>query len=209
MSKPITEIDDPRLVKALAHPLRVRILSVLEQGSATPKQISVSLGVQLENLSYHVRALRDLGFIRLEERRMVRGAVEHRYSLAARPRITAEVWSELPSAVREALDAASLSQIWEIVQQAAAQGKMQRDDSHVARQFARLDEQGFADASKLVTEMLDRLGTIERESAERLGRHETVEVPTTLIAMLFDAPDMTGVEHQHQAPSAAADHVAR
>src|SRR3954462_4725495 len=100
MSKPITEIDDPRLVKALAHPLRVRILSVLEQGSATPKQIATNLGVQLENLSYHVRALRDLGFIKLEERRMVRGAVEHRYALAARPRITAEAWNQLPAGVR-------------------------------------------------------------------------------------------------------------
>src|SRR4051794_2980291 len=205
MSKPITEIDDPRLVKALAHPLRVRILSVLEQGSATPKQISVSLGVQLENLSYHVRALRDLGFIRLEERRMVRGAVEHRYSLAARPRITAQAWNELPAAVREALDAASLAQIWEIVREAAAPGQMHRDDSHVARQFARLDGPGFAKASKLVTELLDRLAQLEQESAERLRRHETEEVPAMLVAMLFDAPDMTGVERPDHAPAATSE----
>jgi DNA-binding transcriptional ArsR family regulator len=195
MNKPITEIDDPRLVKALAHPLRIRIMSALERSSATPKQIAQALDVPLENLSYHVRALRDFGFIKLEDRRMVRGAVEHRYSLAARPRITAKAWENLPAVVREALDAASLSQIWEIVAQAAIQGKMDRPESHVARQFARLDEQGFAEASALVTETLDRLAKIEKQSARRLRRHNVAEVPTMLIAMLFDAPDMTQSSH--------------
>jgi DNA-binding transcriptional ArsR family regulator len=190
MSKAITEIDDPRLVKALAHPLRIRILGVLEHHSATPKQLSQALDVPLENLSYHVRALRDFGFIKLEERRMVRGAVEHRYSLVARPRITAKAWDELPTVVREALDAASLTQIWELVVQAASQGKLDRSDSHVARQFARLDEQGFAEASAVITEALDRVAAIEKESARRLSRDDSAEVPTMLVAMLFDAPDM-------------------
>jgi DNA-binding transcriptional ArsR family regulator len=190
MNKPITDIDDPRLVKALAHPLRVRILALLERGPATPKQLASALQAPLENLSYHVRTLRDFGFIDLEERRMVRGAVEHQYRLGARPRITARAWENLPGIVREALDAASLGQIWDVVSQAAVQGKMDRPESHVARQYARLDEQGFAEASALVTDLLDRLAEIEKASEERLRAHETVEVPTTLIAMLFDAPDL-------------------
>jgi DNA-binding transcriptional ArsR family regulator len=194
MNKPITDIDDPRLVKALAHPLRVRILALLERGPATPKQVAAALGAPLENLSYHVRTLRDFGFIDLEERRMVRGAVEHQYRLGHRPRITAKAWESLPEIVREALDAASLGQIWDVVSQAALQGKMDRPESHVARQYARLDEQGFAEASALVTELLDRLAEIEQASAERLRAHETVEVPATLIAMLFDAPDAVAPE---------------
>lgn len=35
--KPIKTIDDPRYVKALSHPLRVRILGVLEERRATVK----------------------------------------------------------------------------------------------------------------------------------------------------------------------------
>jgi DNA-binding transcriptional ArsR family regulator len=189
MNKPITDIDDPRLVKALAHPLRVRILSVLERRTATPKELADTLGVPLENLSYHVRALRDFGFIKLEGRRMVRGAVEHRYSLAARPRITAAAWDQLPAVVREALDAATLTQIGELISQAASQGKMDRPESHVARQFALLDEQGFAEASALVTRALDELAQIEARSKRRLAHGDLDEVPTMLIAMLFDAPD--------------------
>jgi len=189
MSKPISEIEDPRLVKALAHPLRIRILGILEQRSATPKELAELLDVQLENLSYHVRTLRDYGFIKLERRRMVKGAVEHRYGMVARPRITAAVWEQLPAIVREALDAASLDQIWDVVSRAAAEDKMSRPESQMARRVARLDEQGLAEMSKVVSGAVDRLVEIEKQSAQRLRRHHGTEIPTVLIAMLFDAPD--------------------
>jgi DNA-binding transcriptional ArsR family regulator len=191
MTKPISEIDDPRLVKALAHPLRIRIMAILERRSATPKEMAELLDVPLENISYHVRTLRDFGYIKLERKRVVRGTVEHRYGMAARPRITAKVWEQLPAIVREALDAASLEQIWDVVSRAAAQDKMSRPESHMARRVARLDEQGFAEISQVVTEAIDRFVEIERESAERLRKHKSAEVPTVLVAMLFDAPDDT------------------
>jgi DNA-binding transcriptional ArsR family regulator len=193
MSKPITEIEDPRLVRALAHPLRIRILGILEQRSATPKELAELLDVQLENLSYHVRTLRDFGFIKLERQRMVRGAVEHRYGMVARPRITAAVWEQLPAIVREALDAASLDQIWGVVSRAAAQDKMSRPESHLARRVARLDAQGLADMSKVVGDAVDKLVGIEKQSARRLRKDHGTEIPTVLIAMLFDAPDDEGI----------------
>src|SRR3954466_2441505 len=89
MPRPITDIDDPRLVKALAHPIRVRILGILEDRSATPRELATAIGVPLENVSYHVRTLRNFGLIELERTRQVRGAIEHHYRAAARPRITA------------------------------------------------------------------------------------------------------------------------
>ena len=204
MSKPITEIDDPRLVKALAHPLRIRILGILEQRSATPKELAELLDVQLENLSYHVRTLRDFGFIKLERRRMVKGAVEHRYGMVARPRITAEVWEQLPAMVREALDAASLEQIWDVVTRAATQDKMSRPQSHMARRVARLDEQGLAEMSKVVGDAVDKLVEIEKQSAQRLRKHKGPEIPTVLIAMLFDAPDDGGADNGRRRAAAAA-----
>jgi DNA-binding transcriptional ArsR family regulator len=198
MTKLISEIDDPRLVKALAHPLRIRIMGILERRSATPKELAEMLDVPLENLSYHVRALRDFGYIKLERKRAVRGAVEHRYGMAARPRITAAAWEQLPAIVREALDAASLDQIWDVVSRAAAQDKMSRPDSHMARRAARLDEQGFAEISEVITQAVNRFVEIEQEAAERLRKHKSTEVPAVLVAMLFDAPD-------DDAPGAARD----
>lgn len=189
MTRPITEIDDPRLVKALAHPLRIRVMGLLEQRSATPKELARVLNVPLENLSYHVRALRSFGFIELEGVRMVRGAVEHRYRLAARPRITAKAWESLPAIVREALDAASLGQIWDLVGRAAVEGKLERPESQMSRRFLRLDAQGFSEVSAIISETMERLIEVERESAERLRQDGHEEIPAYVVAMLFDAPD--------------------
>jgi DNA-binding transcriptional ArsR family regulator len=195
MTKPITEIDDPRLVKALAHPLRIRILGILEQRSATPKELAELLDVQLENLSYHVRTLRDFGFIKLERRRVVKGTVEHRYGIVARPEITAAAWEQLPAMVREALDAASLDQIWDVVHRAAIQDKMSRPESQIARLVARLDEQGLTEMSAVVSNAVDEFVKIEKQSAQRLRKHKSEAIPTVLIAMLFDAPDDDGSAH--------------
>jgi hypothetical protein len=65
----------------------------------------------------------------------------------------------------------------------------------MARRVARLDEQGFADMSKVVGQAVDKLVEIEKQSAQRLRKHETAGVPTVLVAMLFDAPDDDGADN--------------
>jgi DNA-binding transcriptional ArsR family regulator len=187
VTKPITDIDDPRLVKALAHPLRVRIMGVLEKRAASPKDLAEELGVPLENVSYHVRALKDFGFIKQERQRIVRGTVQRHYRAVARPRITAAAWEQLPDIVREALDRATIDQIMHVVAKAANEGKLWRPESHLDRFPLMFDEQGFAEASQAITEVVGRLQEIEKASKARLSDHDA-EVPSVFIAMLFDAP---------------------
>src|SRR4051812_3328606 len=63
--KPFADLSDQRVVKALAHPLRVQILGLLEQRSASPSELAAELRVPLGNVSYHVRQLQSFGLIRL------------------------------------------------------------------------------------------------------------------------------------------------
>jgi len=186
MSRPTTDID-PRLAKALAHPLRVRILSILEQRSATPKELGLELGVPLGNVSYHVRALRDHGFLELERTRVVRGALEHRYRLTTRPRISAETWTELPAVVREAFDAAAVSQVFEDVSGALGADGFADPASHIARYAFELDDEGFAEASRVVAEALERFAEIDARAKERLG--EKRGRPALAVAMLFETTE--------------------
>ena len=75
--KAINDINDPRLVKALAHPLRVRILGVLQDRVASPSDLAEELKAPLGNVSYHVRILAQLGLLKLVKKRPRRGAIEH------------------------------------------------------------------------------------------------------------------------------------
>lgn len=70
---------DERIITALGHPLRARILAHLGEGEASPKELSQALGEKLGNVSYHVRILADLGLIELIRQTPRRGAVEHHY----------------------------------------------------------------------------------------------------------------------------------
>lgn len=55
---------DPSLLRALAHPLRVEILSVIDDlGEATATQIAEKVGESPSNCSFHLRTLAKAGFI--------------------------------------------------------------------------------------------------------------------------------------------------
>jgi hypothetical protein len=73
----------------------------------------------------------------------------------------------------------------------------------MARRVARLDEEGFAEMSKVVGQTVDKLVEIEKQSAQRLRKHESAEVPTVLVAMLFDAPDDDSADNGGRAGGSA------
>src|SRR3954467_3232590 len=106
----ISDIGDPRLVKALAHPLRVQILTVLEGRTASPSDLAEELDAPLGNVSYHVRTLSDLGLLKLVRRRTRRGAVEHYYRARERATVSDRAWSQVPSVVRRSMVGVALEQ---------------------------------------------------------------------------------------------------
>lgn len=72
--------------KAVAHPLRLGILETIERfgGIASPNQIAGELDEPLGNVSYHVKALLEYGWLDLVKTEPRRGAVEHFYALSER-----------------------------------------------------------------------------------------------------------------------------
>jgi DNA-binding transcriptional ArsR family regulator len=184
----INDISDPRLVKALAHPIRVRTLQLLEGRTLTPKQIAAELELPLENVSYHVRTLAKFGLIKLERRRMGRrGAVEHLYRTASRPRINAATWNELPEFVKEAMNGAVLGQVLHLATEALAQGGFTRPDSHLSRRPVVVDDEGFAEISTIMTKALDEISAVEQKATKRLRKGDHDEIRATAVAILFES----------------------
>ncbi|NEK20780.1 ArsR/SmtB family transcription factor, partial [Rhizobium leguminosarum] len=57
-------VPDPTALKALAHPVRLRMLGMLRvEGPATATQLAVRLGLNSGATSYHLRQLAQYGFI--------------------------------------------------------------------------------------------------------------------------------------------------
>jgi len=75
-----------RLFRGLAHPVRLRVILALDAGPLSPSQLDERLNVGLSLVAYHVRALRDDGFLELVETRPARGSIESFYRPTARGR---------------------------------------------------------------------------------------------------------------------------
>src|SRR4051794_10571504 len=165
----ISDIGDPRLVKALAHPLRVQILTVLEERVASPSDLAEELDAPLGNVSYHVRTLNDLGLLKLVRRRTRRGAVEHYYRARGRATVSDRAWSQVPSVVRRSMVGVALEQAIDQAVSAAGNGGFEADETSVTRHSMGLDDEGVRELCDALDRLHEEVGAIESRSAERLG----------------------------------------
>jgi DNA-binding transcriptional ArsR family regulator len=70
-----------RVQRALAHPIRARILSELERRAASPSQLADVVGQSIGVVSYHMRVLTEAGLAELVGTVPKRGALQHFYAL--------------------------------------------------------------------------------------------------------------------------------
>jgi DNA-binding transcriptional ArsR family regulator len=185
----IREIDDPRLIKALAHPLRIQILRVLSNRVASPREISDEISARLPNVSYHVRFLERVGVIELVRTRQRRGAVEHYYRARGRLRITDRVWNQVPETIKDAVIDAALAQAISQITAAASAHGFTRKDSLASRWTMTLDDQGFREVSAIVHDALKQVREVEEKSVKRMAakNHAVPEIRTGLVITLFEA----------------------
>ncbi len=185
----ITSIDDPRYIKALGHPLRVRILALLEEEVSSPVQLSKKLGASLGTVAYHVRTLHELGLLQDVGTTPRRGAVEHHYKALPRPHFSDDAWEGASPIAKQALTDATLIQILDYCRISAAAGGFDRREAVVTRTAMRLDERGWEELSAAYNALLDSMDRIESEAGKRLdagdGELEAMDVGAVL--MLFEA----------------------
>src|SRR4051794_38770939 len=141
--KPITNIDDPRYVKAISHPLRVRILAMLGERTASPSELSEWLGATLGTTAYHVRALHKPGLIELADETRGRGAIWPHYRPRTRPVVSEEAGPAAPPIAKQAAVGSSLQMIDEYARKSAAQGGFDRAEAHLTRTTLELDAKGW------------------------------------------------------------------
>ena len=83
---------DQRLVRALAHPVRIQILEILSERVASPNMIAIELETGLSHVAYHTRALDRCGCLELVQTAQRRGATEHFYKARPRSFIGDQTW---------------------------------------------------------------------------------------------------------------------
>jgi DNA-binding transcriptional ArsR family regulator len=188
--KEYLEISDQNVIKGLAHPLRVRILGILETRAASPNELAQELGAPLGNVSYHTRELLRFGLVELVKKTPRRGAIEHYYKATRQLRITEAGWAATPRVVKDSMVRSALEQISDFVNAAAIEGGFNHAEAHLNRIQLTLDERGWQEVSRKLTQLLAALPKIEEASRKRLerGGHED-ERNMTVVTMGFETAD--------------------
>jgi DNA-binding transcriptional ArsR family regulator len=178
-----------QLAKALAHPLRVRILSSLHKGISSPNQLAQELGEPLGNVSYHVKTLLEYDCVELVKTEPRRGAVEHFYRATERAFFSDADWAKIPASARKGINGVVLESVGQDATAAMVAGTIDaRTDTHISHTPVLLDEEGWSEMSSLLTETLDRAIEIQEGSADRLASEKSDAIPTTLAILHFEKP---------------------
>jgi DNA-binding transcriptional ArsR family regulator len=187
MARSSLDLVDPRIAKALSHPMRARILVILNERVASPNEIAEMIDERLPNVSYHVRALLDLGCIELVDTAQRRGAIEHYYRAIVRPFFSDSDWKRIPKSGRQAISDTLLHVIWDDVSDSIEAGAFDsRADRYLSHSPMLLDEQGWSEIARVMARALGEVEKIESQSARRLKKSKESGVPTSVVLMQFE-----------------------
>ncbi len=208
--EPITNISDPRWVRAISHPLRIRLLAMLDEEPASPVILASKLEQPLGTIAYHVRTLYDLGLLKLVSTRQRRGATEHYYKTTAHPKFSDDAWEDLDTVSKQRVLTATLNRAYDHATRSAAAGGFDVSDAHVSSSSLKLDQKGWTALARESKKWLEKANQIEQESKKRVESGAVAEDGTKdvgLTVLLFEALPFSSPEPKREeteeAPKAA------
>ena len=171
MNRTRPEVIDQRLVRALAHPLRIKILEILTERVASPNRISDDLDAGLSHVAYHTRTLDKCGCLELVDTAKRRGATEHFYKASPHSFIGDRIWRRVPRALLGGVSGATLQSFMDRAVAALEAGTIdRREDTTLYWMPVRLDAEGWTAVTATMEETVDKVLTIQDESRGRLLR---------------------------------------
>ena len=80
----VLTVEDPRQLRALADPLRAKVVTLLRQRAASTTELATALGTPKGTVGHHLKVLERAGLIRVVRTRKVRALTEKYYGRVAR-----------------------------------------------------------------------------------------------------------------------------
>jgi hypothetical protein len=177
---------DSQLARALRHPTRVRILAVLNDRVASPKELEGILGLPMTHISYHCRELLRFGCVEVAKTEQVRGAVKTSYRATARMVLDDEQWADLDADARGAI---SLAAVGEVVERASTAIEAETFDKRLNRYVVTFkfdaDEQAWDEITEIVEDAYGQIAEVETRAAGR----DTEKFRATVSLLSYESPE--------------------
>ncbi|MFL5896960.1 MAG: ArsR/SmtB family transcription factor [Solirubrobacterales bacterium] len=177
------------ILKALSHPVRVEALGIVSGRIASPKEVAEQLGVELTNVSYHMRVLEELGLIELVEEEPVRGSVAHYFRAVDRQLLVNPAWKKLDENVRNLASGHLLEAVLTDATASLAAGLFdRRPDRHLSRTPLLLDKDGWERVNEIQYDALESVLEEQTAASKRMNGSNIAEIRVILGMFCFEMP---------------------
>ncbi|HWM63847.1 MAG TPA: winged helix-turn-helix domain-containing protein [Solirubrobacterales bacterium] len=183
------DLVDHAWMRVLGHRGRVKILSILNERVASPKELEQVVDEGLSQISYHIRVLREEGFIEQDRTEQRRGAIEHYYRATQRALLPADAWKNLSPTMMEGISVGILREFFEDAEASMEAGIFDDPTSHLSWTPLVLDKEGWSRVAEILKNTMDEVFDVQVETSERMAsegtdREEGVSVTVTLAGFL-------------------------
>jgi hypothetical protein len=189
--------ESAALAEAVRHPLRVRILEVLNERDMAPVDF-VRSGYadfyfghrpDVSHVAYHFRELADFGCLEEVAWRKGRGSIATIYRGKARVEFGEAEWAALPEdEKRDISRTVAQGLIARIDGAFMADTFLTRDDHHLSWFAMRLDEQGWNEVRDVLADAFEAVSMARRDAEARLAENEERGVTATAGIIFFESP---------------------
>lgn len=187
------ERDRSTAATVLAHPLRVRILEVLNQRDMSPVEFCregfAPESMEVSHVAYHFRELAEYGSLAVVERNTRRGSVEHVYRGLGRAFFNDLQWNELDQEERVRVSKTMVQGLMARIEGALMTDTFDaRGDRHLTWIAMRLDEQGWREMTTALAATFGEVEQIRTDAEARLDTRGEEGIASTCGLLGFTSP---------------------
>jgi DNA-binding transcriptional ArsR family regulator len=163
---------------ALNHPIRIEILTLLNERVYTPNELAEKLGESLGVVSYHVSELADGGAIELARIEPAGNWMRHHYRAVEQPYISEEQALAMTPQQRQIMAGVVLQCGMAEALSAFSRGNMTKDPSNVLLSWSwfNVDKEGHSEIIETLAQAWERIQEIEARSVARRVRSKEAAI---------------------------------
>jgi hypothetical protein len=187
------ERDRSTAATVLAHPVRVRVLEILNQRDMSPVEFCregfAPANMDVSHVAYHFRELAEYGCLKVVEENKRRGSIEHVYRGLARAYFSDLQWNELDAGERAKVSKTMVQGLLARIEGALMSDVFDsRPDRHLTWTAMKLDEQGWSEMATTLAAAFGEIEQIRNDAEQRLASGGEEGIPSTCALLGFPSP---------------------
>lgn len=184
-----TDAEHIKLLKALAHPVRLELLGILSYKNMSATDFAEHRDEPISNFGYHFKVLREMGFIEVAYTRPGRGSDEYIYRRIRQVVFSDRDWLIMPDEVRQIVASTTLRDLIGRMTEAFQAGTMTaRANTHISWRPLVLDERGWRELTEILWITFKAVTRLEMRAGERMRESGEKGIEATVALAGFESP---------------------